>query len=90
MARILVTSDDGRMTLVDERHVHLSHVETSEGASQLLERLAWGIEDAERRLAPGASQRRRPSRAGLYGAVARVPRRRQSAVTSYDDGRYGG
>jgi hypothetical protein len=87
MARILVTSDDGKTTLVDERHVHLSHVETSEGAIQLLERLTWGIEDAEWRLAPNNSQRRSPRSAR---PIARVPRRRQSTATSYTDGRYGG
>jgi hypothetical protein len=84
MARILVTSDDGKRTLVDERHVDLSHVETPEGAGQLLERLAWGIEDAERRLGP--SDRARPR----VGRVVRAPRRRLGAVTSYDEEVFGG
>jgi hypothetical protein len=87
MARILVTSDDGKATLVDERHVDLSHVETPESAGQLLERLAWGIEDAERRLGPNARQPRRRPR---VGRVTSVPRRRLGAVTSYDDGSFGG
>jgi hypothetical protein len=82
MARILVTSDDGKATLVDERHVDLSHLETPEGAGQLLERLAWGIEDAERRLGP---PRRRPR----LGRIKSVPRRRLGAVTPYDEGSFG-
>jgi hypothetical protein len=87
MARILVTSDDGKATLVDERHVDLSHVETPEGAGQLLERLAWGIEDAQRRLGPSDRQPRRRPR---VGRVTSVPRRRLGAVTSYDEGSFGG
>jgi hypothetical protein len=87
MARILVTSDDGKRTLVDERHVDLSHVETPEGAGQLLERLAWGIEDAERRLGPSERARRGRPR---VGRVARAPHRRLGAVTSYDEDVFGG
>jgi hypothetical protein len=87
MARILVTSDDGKRTLVDERHVDLSHVETPEGAGQLLERLAWGIEDAERRLGPSDRERRARPR---VGRVMRAPRRRLGAVTSYDEEVFGG
>jgi hypothetical protein len=87
MARILVTSDDGKATLVDERHVDLSHLETPEGAGQLLERLAWGIEDAERGRGPS---NRQPRRRRTVGTVTSVPRRRLGAVTSYDDGRFGG
>jgi hypothetical protein len=87
MARILVTSDDGKATLVDERHVDLSHLETPEGAGQLLERLAWGIEDAQRRLGPNDRQPRRRPR---VGRVTSVPRRRLGAVRSYDDGSFGG
>lgn len=87
MARIMVTSDDGKATLVDERHVDLSHLETPEGAGQLLERLAWGIEDAERRL--GVSTRP-PRRRPRVGKVTRVPRRRLGGVRSYDDGSFGG
>jgi hypothetical protein len=87
MARILVTSDDGKRTLVDERHVDLSHVETPEGAGQLLERLAWGIEDAERRLGPSDRERRRRPRVGRGGI--RAPRRRLGAVTSYDEEVFG-
>jgi hypothetical protein len=87
MARILVTSDDGKATLVDERHVDLSHLETPEGAGQLIERLAWGIEDAERRFGPS---HRQPRRRPLVGRVTRAPRRRLGAVTPYDDGSFGG
>jgi hypothetical protein len=85
MARILVTSDDGKATLVDERHVDISHVETPEGAGQLLERLAWGIEDAQRRL---GSRERQPRRRRV-ARVTSVPRRRLEAVTPYDEGSFG-
>ena len=85
MARILVTSDDGTTTLVDERHVEFSHVETPEGAAQLLERLAWGIEDAERLRGPEGQRRSRRRRA----SVPRPPSRRLGAVTSYDAGAFG-
>lgn len=87
MARILVMSDDGKRTLVDERHVDLSRVETPEGAGQLLERLAWGIENAERRLGPRDRERRPPPR---VGRVVHAPRRRLGAVTSYDEEVFGG
>jgi hypothetical protein len=85
MARILVTSDDGKATLVDERDVDISHLETPEGAGELLERLAWGIEDAQRRL----GSRERPPRRRRVARVTDAPRRRLEAATSYDEGSFG-
>lgn len=52
MARILVQADGPDSTTVfDERDVRTFHLE-GESAAQLLERLAWAIEDAERRYGP--------------------------------------
>ena len=49
MARIIVQADGPEpTTLLDERDVRPFHLE-GESATQLLERLAWAIEDAERR-----------------------------------------
>jgi hypothetical protein len=64
MARIIVVPD-GQGTdkaVLDERHVVSEHLR-GEGGSQLLERLEWAIQDAQRRL--GRSERgRRPRHAG--------------------------
>jgi hypothetical protein len=52
MAKIIVTSDQGehvtgtRAVLLEE-DVYPVHVATDHGASQLMERLAWAIGDAE-------------------------------------------
>jgi len=51
MPRIMITTDSPRRTdsapvLLDER-VHSVHLSSGHAASQLLERLAWAISDAE-------------------------------------------
>jgi hypothetical protein len=51
MPRIIVTADpfqlpDDPPVLLDEQ-VHSVHLSTGHGASQLVERLAWAISDAE-------------------------------------------
>jgi hypothetical protein len=51
MPRIIVTTDlspriDDGPVLLDER-VHSVHLSTDHGAAQLVERLAWAINDAE-------------------------------------------
>jgi hypothetical protein len=53
MARIIVTTDqpgqeerDGRPVLLEER-VYPVHLATDHAASQLMERLAWAVGDAE-------------------------------------------
>jgi hypothetical protein len=62
MARIIVQSDGpDSTTLLDERHVRSFHME-GESAMHLLERLAWAIEDAERRRGAAHSFRRRRRR----------------------------
>jgi hypothetical protein len=60
MPRIIVTTepspqtDDGPV-LLDER-VHSVHLSTDHGAAQLVERLAWAINDAE------SAERAKPTR----------------------------
>jgi len=51
MARIVVETDDRRHTLLDEREVSAVQLETRHSAEQLLERLAWAIDDADTRIA---------------------------------------
>lgn len=66
MPRIIVVDDNGKTTM-DERVV-ADHLDDEHSAVQLLERLAWGIEDAEKRLGPPRRRRRRGA------AVPRSPR----------------
>ena len=101
MPRILVTTDsDDRAApiasvLLDE-HVHSVHLSTSHAATQLIERVAWAVSDAERverageRRAPGASPLARPVersrqavrgvRTGAGGASARAVGARRVAA----------
>ena len=76
MARILVQTDDGSMTLVEELHVNSVRMDSETEAMNLLERLAWAIAETESR---------------QHGPVPRPPRRlhrprrpamRGAAVTS--------
>ncbi len=51
MPRIIITTDspqppDGALALLDER-IHSVHLNSEHSASQLIERLAWAISDAE-------------------------------------------
>jgi hypothetical protein len=48
MPRIIVTTDSSEPAdiLLDE-HIHSVHLSTGHAASQLVERLAWAISDAE-------------------------------------------
>lgn len=48
MARILVQTDSGT-TLLDERHVSVTQLDTEHSAANLLERLAWALDEADRR-----------------------------------------
>jgi hypothetical protein len=79
MARIIVEADGPEpATLLDERNVRSFHLE-GDSAMHLLERLAWAIQDAERRRAVPLGgrprrplrRRRRPPLAGAH-AVARA------------------
>jgi len=85
MARIIVQADGPEpATLLDERSVRSFHLE-GDSAMQLLERLAWAIQDAERRRAS------KPF-AGLPASRGRRRRRRRGslpmgrAVTRASDG----
>ncbi len=51
MARIVVETDDRRHTLLDEREVSGVQLKSKHSAEQLLERLAWAIDDADTRIA---------------------------------------
>jgi len=51
MARIVVETDDRRHTFLDEREVRGVQLESKHSADQLLERLAWAIDDANARMA---------------------------------------
>jgi hypothetical protein len=56
MARIIVTPDDQTdVVLLDER-VYPIHLENERSSLQVIERLAWAVEDAE---AAGPDDRRR-------------------------------
>jgi hypothetical protein len=76
MARIIVEADGPEpATLLDERNVRSFHLE-GDSAMHLLERLAWAIQDAERRRSAPLGvrplrRRRRPPLAGAH-AVARA------------------
>jgi hypothetical protein len=84
MARIIVQGDGPEpATLLDERSVRSFHLE-GDSAMQLLERLAWAIQDAERRRASNPF-------AGLQRAPRAGRRRRRSlpvghAVARASDG----
>ncbi len=53
MPRIIVTTDRVSSELTDEtpvlldEHVHSVHLSTGHAAAQLIERLAWAVDDAE-------------------------------------------
>jgi hypothetical protein len=48
MPRVLVTTDDSsRQVLIDEQ-ISPAHLDSEHSAGQLIERLAWAIEDATR------------------------------------------
>ena len=69
MPRIIVTTDPSQLSadvpvLLDEQ-VHSVHLSTGHAASQLVERIAWAISDAEHVEDTGAERprsRRRPAR----------------------------
>ncbi|MCW3067973.1 MAG: hypothetical protein JWL67_598 [Solirubrobacterales bacterium] len=84
MPRIIVTTDPSRLpddapVLLDER-VHSVHLSSGHAAHQLIERLAWAINDAEESesvgAASGAPHPRRPTRTTPTSPRSRVPRRR--------------
>lgn len=57
MARIVVQTDDSRETLLDERTVSSVQLESKQSAAQLLERIAWAIDDANTRIAARRTKR---------------------------------
>ena len=61
MARIVVQTDDARRTLLDERDVAGVQLESERSAGQLLERIAWAIDDADTRIAARRGARKRPA-----------------------------
>jgi hypothetical protein len=68
MPRIVVTTDplstpaaDSPVLLLDE-HVHSVHLSSDHAAAQLIERLAWAINDAEDVEQQHADRPRRPER----------------------------
>jgi hypothetical protein len=71
MPRIIVTTDPVASELTDEtpvlldEHVHSVHLSTGHAAAQLIERLAWAINDAE------SSERTRSERRAWQGRSAR-------------------
>jgi hypothetical protein len=74
MARIIVEADGPEpATLLDERSVRSFHLE-GDSATHLLERLAWAIQDAERRRA-----------ASPFGGLSRRPhaRRRSGSLPGH-------
>jgi hypothetical protein len=64
MPRLLVTDDGGKRILLDE-HVQRVHLQDEHSSFQVIERLAWAVDDAERGAAAGRvrSGLRRPRRA---------------------------
>lgn len=70
MARIVVQTDDARQTLLDERDISGVQLESERSAVQLLERIAWAIDDANARIA--AKRRVRPHRRPARGAVTPI------------------
>lgn len=80
MARIIVTDDTGSHVALDERDVKPMHLDDESSAVQLLERLAWGIKDAELR-----RHRRRRKRKAQREAAIDAALGRPSAVTPYTD-----
>jgi hypothetical protein len=65
MPRIIVTTDPPsselreRADVLLDEHVHSVHLSTSHAASQLVQRLAWAVSDAE------SAEQRTPVRAKL-------------------------
>jgi hypothetical protein len=87
MPRIIVTTDpldatpgESASVLLDE-HVHSVHLSTNHAASQLVQRLAWAVSDAESaELSPPASDTpaRSPRATAQRGRQATRARRRQT------------
>jgi hypothetical protein len=80
MPRIIVTTDPSQLSadvpvLLDEQ-VHSVHLSTGHAASQLVERIAWAISDAENVEGTGEqrarSLRRAPRRAHLGRSSAQL------------------
>jgi hypothetical protein len=65
MPRVVVTTDDPRKQVVMSEKVEPVHLSSDHAASQLLERLSWGVKDAanaERRGRATAAPRRRKAK----------------------------
>jgi hypothetical protein len=79
MPRIIVTTSpsqlpDGASVLLDEQ-VHSVHLSTGHAASQLVERLAWAISDAEDAEGRRPNRRVRPLRQPPRRGLSTRPRR---------------
>jgi len=61
MARLLVTDDRGERILMDEQ-IQQVHLEDEHSSLQVIERLAWAVEDAEGGLEVGPVPYRRRRR----------------------------
>ena len=59
MARVVVTDDSGREVLLDER-IQAIHLATTHSSTQMIERLTWAVQDAERNRDPGEGSDRGP------------------------------
>jgi len=59
MARVLVTDDSGREVLLDER-VQAIRLATPHSSTQMIERVTWAVQDAERDREPGEGSERGP------------------------------
>jgi hypothetical protein len=89
MPRIIVITDplsseptDNPAVLLEE-HVHSVHLSTDHAASQLVQRLAWAVSDAEnaeRRTPAHETPSRSPRPAAQHGRQATHARRRQTVA----------
>lgn len=78
MPRIIVTTDpsepQGEISVLMDERVHSVHLAGSHAAAQLIERLAWAINDAEEEERTDTRQQRKAQRT----PTARRPRSRAS------------
>ena len=72
MARIVLQADDQRTVLLDEKEIRPEHLQDEHSSAQLLERLEWAIEDAERKGVEGS--RRRAGRSMIRSPQSAVGR----------------
>ncbi len=58
MARVVVTDDSGQEVLLDEQ-VQSIHLASPHSSTQMIERLTWAVEDADRDQEPSRRSGRR-------------------------------